>query len=357
MPKSDKRPRFSIVIPVYNGGRSMSRSLRSVLGQDFQDFEVLVVDDGSTDNTAAIAREWSRKDRRISLLQHERNLGLSAGRVSGIKAATGEYVGFIDCGDTIEPGVLSALDRRICSGGFDVVTGNIYLSFRKLHRKYPYINRALAYIERPQPGEEGYNYSLLKLMLRGDFSTSVFDKFYRRDFLTGHPLIPVEWFCGEDFDFSVHYIPLAASVLETDIFIYNWEFSGLDSKYYVDCWDQYEKSISYAIERIHELFAPDPEKEAESLRCLAHRYHNALISGTVHRSFWSCRRSRKRIFLTGVAERSAVFARLKNFIPELSGCKSSREITECVLKNSRRHARRHRKSLIATRLLSALFGG
>lgn len=90
---------ISIIIPVYNGERTIGRCLRSVLSQSFCDFEVVVIDDGSTDGTFRICSEFA--DARIKVI-HKVNGGVSSARNKGLDVAQGEYISFIDADDVVE---------------------------------------------------------------------------------------------------------------------------------------------------------------------------------------------------------------------------------------------------------------
>jgi glycosyltransferase involved in cell wall biosynthesis len=94
-------PRVSVVIPVFNGERHIRESLDSLIAQTFADFEIVVVDDGSTDNSVAIVNSYG--DPRIRLTRHDRNLGVPATRNEGVAVALGEYVAFLDCDDVALP--------------------------------------------------------------------------------------------------------------------------------------------------------------------------------------------------------------------------------------------------------------
>jgi glycosyltransferase involved in cell wall biosynthesis len=91
------RPVVSVSVSTYNRAHLLGRALRSVLAQTFQDYEIIVVDDGSTDNTEEVVRSFG--DARIQYLRHESNRGQSAAINTGIRAATGEYVAFLDDDD------------------------------------------------------------------------------------------------------------------------------------------------------------------------------------------------------------------------------------------------------------------
>jgi len=95
----NKNPTVSVIIPTYNRAHLVGRSIQSVLNQTYQDFEIIIVDDGSTDNTENIIKEFQKKDERIEYIKHNKNRGGSAARNTGIKAARGEYIAFLDSDD------------------------------------------------------------------------------------------------------------------------------------------------------------------------------------------------------------------------------------------------------------------
>lgn len=92
-----KTPTISVVIPTYNRASCLPRSIRSVLAQTYQDFEIIVVDDASADDTESVVAAFD--DPRIRYVRHERNLGGSAARNTGIKAARGSLIAFQDSDD------------------------------------------------------------------------------------------------------------------------------------------------------------------------------------------------------------------------------------------------------------------
>src|SRR5688572_14374271 len=95
---SDRRtPKVTVVIPVYNRAQAVRRAIASVLAQTFQDFEIVVVDDGSTDDSVRSVESFD--DPRIRMIRHEGNLGGSVARNTGITAAVAPYVAFLDSDD------------------------------------------------------------------------------------------------------------------------------------------------------------------------------------------------------------------------------------------------------------------
>jgi glycosyltransferase involved in cell wall biosynthesis len=96
------KPKISVVIPVYNVEKYLHRCVDSILNQTFQEFEIILINDGSTDRSGQICDEYTKKDKRIRVL-HKKNARVAAARNDGIKMAKGKYVSLIDSDDWIEP--------------------------------------------------------------------------------------------------------------------------------------------------------------------------------------------------------------------------------------------------------------
>ncbi len=112
--------KISIIIPVYNTEELVEKCIRSCLSQTYDDIEIIAVDDGSTDSTPAILDRLAGEDARIRVL-HQANAGSSAARNAGIREAGGEYLGFVDADDYIEPDMYEKLVRMAASRHLDVV--------------------------------------------------------------------------------------------------------------------------------------------------------------------------------------------------------------------------------------------
>lgn len=109
----------SIIIPVYNVEKYIRECLDSILAQTFQDFEIICVDDGSTDKSLEILQEYKRKDDRLVILQ-QRHAGAGAARNQGLKLAEGKYIQFLDSDDYFEPTLLEELYTRAEQFGSDL---------------------------------------------------------------------------------------------------------------------------------------------------------------------------------------------------------------------------------------------
>ena len=104
--------KLSVIIPVYNAAKYISACMDSVLNQTYADFEVILIDDGSKDNSYEVCAEIAKKDARIRLFQIENN-GVSVARNFGISKARGVYVTFIDADDTVEPTIFESLVENV----------------------------------------------------------------------------------------------------------------------------------------------------------------------------------------------------------------------------------------------------
>lgn len=105
-------PQISIIVPVYNVEQYLSRCIDSILNQTFSDFELLLIDDGSSDGSGKICDEYALKDNRIKVF-HKANGGVSSARNIGLSIAKGEWIFFSDSDDTLYPHALSLFDEVI----------------------------------------------------------------------------------------------------------------------------------------------------------------------------------------------------------------------------------------------------
>lgn len=122
-----KEPLISVVVPVYHVRAYVERCLTSLLGQTYPAFEVIVVDDGSTDGSGAICDRYAKEDARI-VVHHQENQGVSSARNAGVAAARGEFLAFVDPDDWVEAEYLAELAAPLQQDDtLDMVVGCFYL--------------------------------------------------------------------------------------------------------------------------------------------------------------------------------------------------------------------------------------
>lgn len=164
---------LSIIMPVYGVEKYISTAISSVLKQSFVDWELIIVNDGSPDNSESIAQEFSNKDSRIKVVSKP-NGGLSDARNFGLKLATGKYIHFFDSDDWIEPDFYKNMLNEIHQSNFDFIVGGYTVDyftdeirtnskvFRSLAKTY---GQLFSYEESLKVGEY-INYAWNKIFLR-----------------------------------------------------------------------------------------------------------------------------------------------------------------------------------------------
>jgi glycosyltransferase involved in cell wall biosynthesis len=198
-------PAVSVVVPTFNCAPYLPRAIDSVLAQEGVSVELLVVDDGSTDDTRAVlaARYGDRPEVRV--LRHEVNRNQGAARNTGLDAARGEHVFFLDADDWIDPGALRRLTELAAESGAEVVACGARLAFPD-GRTEPFHAHAFACAG----GREA-----LRELVAYRIGSIVWDKLYRRDFLEGHRLRFVDSI-KEDVIFSIEATYVCRHFRSTD---------------------------------------------------------------------------------------------------------------------------------------------
>jgi glycosyltransferase involved in cell wall biosynthesis len=123
-------PVISIIVPVYKVEPYLRRCIESILAQTFSDIECILIDDGSPDNCSVICDEYAQKDGRIVVI-HQENRGVSAARNAGLEAARGEWIGFVDSDDWIEPNMYESLLEACVAKDSDLAVCNAFIEKNK----------------------------------------------------------------------------------------------------------------------------------------------------------------------------------------------------------------------------------
>lgn len=116
-----KKPKLSIIVPVYNVEQYLKRCLNSIFNNTFQDFELIIINDGSTDKSEDVILEFVDKYKDKIIYLSKKNAGVSIARNDGIKKARGNYITFIDSDDYIEPNMFETMMKKMAQDDFDIV--------------------------------------------------------------------------------------------------------------------------------------------------------------------------------------------------------------------------------------------
>lgn len=130
-------PLLSVVIPVYGTASTLPRCLESLLKCTYKNIEIIVVNDASPDNASEIVKSYAEQDKRVHLVEHERNMGLYLARIAGVKVAQGEYLAFLDSDDYVSVDFYRRLIEKAQKSDSDMVIGEIYLQNKNI---YTYLN-------------------------------------------------------------------------------------------------------------------------------------------------------------------------------------------------------------------------
>ena len=206
-------PKVSIIIPIYNAEQHLRRCIESVLKQDFENFELILVDDGSKDSSGLICDEYAEKDERIRVI-HKQNSGVSDSRNLAIKSARGEYLQFLDSDDWITPDATGLLVHSAQEYDCDMVISDFYrvIGERLAHKGDIQEDGVLTREE----------FALQMMEKPADFYYGVlWNKLYRRAIIEKYGLSmdkDISW-C-EDFIFNMEYIRHVRSVYALRVPIY-----------------------------------------------------------------------------------------------------------------------------------------
>lgn len=169
-------PTVSIIVPAYNSEKYLAKAINSIRHQTLTNIEIILIDDGSIDNTYEICLFQQKQDPRIKVIRAARNKVVSAARNMGLSLATGKYISFIDSDDWIDPDMMEYLLNLIENNNADISTCEICKEYqngkktiRGSHREY--LIDAIGAID-------GINYN-------NDFTCYLVDKLYKRDILEG----------------------------------------------------------------------------------------------------------------------------------------------------------------------------
>ena len=209
------KPTVSVIVPVFNGEKYLERCVDSILNQEYEDLELILVDDGSTDGTGEICRRYERQDPRVLLITKE-NSGVSDSRNLAIGQALGTYLQFVDSDDWLAPDATRLMVRRMEETGCDLVIADFYrVSGERVSHKGDIEEDGKMSLE---------TFASYMMENPADFYYGVlWNKLYRREIVERHHLRMdrnISW-C-EDFMFNLEYMRHAETIcaLRTPVYYY-----------------------------------------------------------------------------------------------------------------------------------------
>lgn len=253
-----KQPKVSIVVPLYNTASYLPACLDSISAQTFTDFELLLIDDGSTDDSAAIAERYAQRDDRIRLIRRRWNRGAAEARNLGIELSQGKYLTFIDSDDLVTPNYLSSLYQAARTLNAEVTVAG-FQDFTAA----PGDGQAFRWTEKTKLLPATLD-SRIAAFLWVHVPIGPWNKLYQRDYLNQHKILFHSMPIAEDVGFHFCCLMTASryAVIPQTIYHYRhgrensvssvkdtrridyWAVMAARTLNYVDEWAQGETSLS-----------------------------------------------------------------------------------------------------------------
>lgn len=221
-------PSVSVIVPVYNGAEFIEACIDSILAQDFRDFEIIIVDDASTDGTSALCEKLYGQNPLVRIHRHGENQGPSFSRNTGLSLAIGKYVTFVDCDDLVLWNMLSVLYETAERTGADIVSADGYLranarNWQMLQKQDESLLEKRAgsrMVSEPTALPEDYR-ERLRMCLRYEMLVFAWNRLYSRQFLLENRIaMPDGFTIGEDLLFHLACVFFAKNYVRIPDFFY-----------------------------------------------------------------------------------------------------------------------------------------
>lgn len=258
----NEKPLVTIVVPVYNVEKYLNECINSLVKQDYENIEIILVDDGSKDNSLKICREFQEKYKNIKVIEQE-NLGVSVARNKGIENANGEWICFVDSDDYMEPDMISKMVKKTEEEEFDVLITPPIMDYEVVTKKGKIFEKELDFTS------ENKNELLLNIICRqygGKYSTDInaggpWGKLYNTKFIKDNNL---RFIVGlkrmQDVVFNLHTMNTANKVIYREEFLYHYRInaSSVCLKYNPTIFETFSNVVSHMLS-----FATENNKEKE----------------------------------------------------------------------------------------------
>lgn len=309
-------PAISVIIPVYKCEKYLVQCIESVLNQTFQDFELILVDDGSPDFSPQICDEYKKKDNRIQVI-HKENGGVSSARNEGIKVSRGEYITFIDSDDYVDAEMFEYLYKKAKEYLTDIVVSGLVMDKWKndeITEKTIYkIQNSKVYTSKELLEEWGQRFP--SICMCGPWC-----KLYRGEIIRNNKILfDTSLNCGEDTYFNLDVLAGAKKIYFCEEIFYHYRRDNADSLFSRFHKDTYE---------IHTTVYGKMRELMIALRCskkainqFENQYFRMLIGG-VHEyfRFYDFNTQQERLHLV---EKIALNESIKNYkVRKIKGLKN-----------------------------------
>lgn len=244
--------KISVIVPVYNAEKYLSRCIDSILNQTYKNFELILINDGSNDKSIDILKNYEKKDSRIKVIDNFNN-GVSKTRNLGVCLATGEYIQFIDSDDFIDKNMFEDTIKMMTDEKSDLILTGLFLDIESKNSVDTSIQTFENHVSRDK---EDIAINVIR-RLNGTYVNSPVNKLYKREIIIKNNITMKENIdLGEDLVFNLEYLRYCNSVIFSDKCYYHYcmkSEDNLTAQYRENkldlmkmLYDECEKFISYS---------------------------------------------------------------------------------------------------------------
>ncbi|MED3866650.1 glycosyltransferase family 2 protein [Priestia megaterium] len=257
--------KISVIVPIYNAGNKLNKCIKSILNQTFKDFELILVNDGSTDNSLLICDKYKKTDERIIVID-KKNEGSIEARKRGIEVSNSSYIMFVDADDWVDKRMIETLYSESMDSCIDITVCNMYKAFGNLlvvkkKNNSKYFNKVKIY-EKEEIKKE-----LIVAYFHGHpFPSSLCAKLYKKELLqsSGNYLERIT-FLGEDLFYNLEMFMKANRVKVIDKSLYYYRVGGFTSKYMPHLFNDMVNGYRIQKEVIDEYYLDTQQKEYDGI--------------------------------------------------------------------------------------------
>lgn len=269
---TENQVKISVVIPVYNAEKDIDRCMQSIYNQTFADYEVILVNDGSTDQSLEKCRAHAEKDPRVRVIDQE-NKGSGPARNAGIEAATGEYIYFCDSDDEIAPNLLDRVYAEAKETKVDLVVFSVHAKITdsktgKVLREYD-----TAKEERIFPDRASFRQAFSKLYYEGVLFGGPINKLFRAAVIRQNGVRFPKLRRGQDEVFNMRYYRYTSSckVIPDALYLYyQFDDQGKNKKYRLNYFQTTTKTYFQTLSGLLKEFEANDEYSK-------HKFQNSFV--------------------------------------------------------------------------------
>lgn len=267
---------ISIIVPVYNAENSIESCINSILNQSYTDIELILVDDGSRDNSLKICNEKAKNDTRITVI-HQENGGVSSARNNGLMVARGEYIQFVDSDDTIEHDMTETLLSMMEKSKADLVVCG-----------YNNIRNGIANTVKPKQGIYSIKdyYGFMAYWQFSPIIGSTWNKLFKKRLIDKENIqFEIGESYAEDYMFNLEYLFYTNKIIVSDKCLYNYQRDTVDSLTKVtinrqdEIWERQKKIVE-----VLEQFVNLNNDDSSNVGLVSQIFSYSFLSGYITRN-------------------------------------------------------------------------